>query len=105
MDKATHGRRLAAAMDTQRVGRDEIADLAGTSTRTVTNWRKGVTMPTLGQREAIRSRLGAYDADGDPVEVAVRASRLTDDRQHVVLGTYKRELREQDEASERRRTG
>jgi transcriptional regulator with XRE-family HTH domain len=97
MDKQEHGRRLKAAMSLKGLGREAVADAAGVSARTVTNWTRGATMPS----EAERRLLGDYDVGGDPVEVAVRASRLTEDRQYVVLGTYKRQLREQDEEAER----
>lgn len=101
MNKQEHGRRLKAAMGLKGYGREAIADALEVSDRTVTNWTRGATMPTLGQRARIRELLGDYDADGDAVEVAVRSSRLTEDRQYVVLGTYKRQLREQDEEAER----
>ena len=83
--------------------RTAIADMAGVNPRTVTNWTSGRTMPSEQERVLLRRVLGNYDDPGDPVEAAVRGSRLTDDRQYVVLGVYKRELREQDEADERRR--
>jgi len=51
----------------------------------------------------LRNLLGDYDNPGDPVEVAIRSSRLTEDRQYAVLGVYKRQLREQDEETEGRR--
>lgn len=101
MDKQEHGRRLKGAMSLKGLGRDAVADVAGVSARTVTNWTRGATMPSEAERVSLRALLGDYDAAGDPVEAAVRASRLTEDRQYVVLGTYKRQLREQDEEQER----
>lgn len=104
MNKQEHGRRLKSAMSLRGQSREAIADVADVTVRTVTNWTKGETMPTEGQKALLRAVLGVYDAPGDPVEAAVKASRLTEDRQYVVLGTYKRELREQDEDQGRRGT-
>lgn len=104
MDKQEHGRRLKAAMSLNGLGREAIADAADVTVRTVTNWTSGDTMPTELERSKIRKVVGDYDVAGDPVEAAVRSSRLTEDRQHVVLGTYKRQLREQDDEAERGRS-
>lgn len=101
MDKQEHGLRLKGAMSLKGLGREAIADKAGVTVRTVTNWTRGDTMPSELERAKIRELLGNYDAAGDPVEAAVRGSDLTEDRQYVVLGTYKRLLREQDEESGR----
>lgn len=105
MDKQEHGARLKAAIARRRLSREDVAEAASVKPRTVTNWTSGVTMPSDVERVLLRELLGDYDNPGDPVEVAVRGSRLTEDRQYTVLGVYKRELREQDEADERRRTG
>lgn len=107
MNKQEHGSRLKAAIARRGLDRDDVvAAIDGVrSARTVTNWTSGATMPSEAQRVQLRELLGDYDNPGDPVEVAVKASRLTEDRQYNVLGVYKRELREQDEAEERRRSG
>lgn len=100
----TFGERLAAAR--KRAGfatQQSLGDLIGVAGRTVRNWETGKTSPDVAMLSRLREELGAFDSAGDPVEVAVRESRLTEDRQYVVLGVYKRELREQDEADERRR--
>lgn len=104
MDKQEHGLRLKAAMSLKGLGRDAIADRAQVTVRTVTNWTRGETMPSELEKARIRELVGNYDSAGDPVEVAVRGSRLTEDRQYVVLGVYKRELRQQDEEAERGQT-
>lgn len=101
MDKQEHGRRLKSAMSLKGLGREAIADQAGVTVRTVTNWTRGETMPSELERAKVRELVGNYDSAGDPVEAAVRGSRLTEDRQYVVLGVYKRELRQQDEERER----
>lgn len=95
MDKAEHGALLKAAMQTERVDRQAVADAAGVNTRTVTNWTSGTTMPSAREREVLRRILGEYDAQGDPVEKAVRRSELTEWRQDAVLSCYKRNLYEQ----------
>lgn len=103
MDKAEHGSRLKAAIAGKRLGREVVADWVGVKARTVTNWTSGATMPSDRERVMLRNLLGDYDNPGDPVEVAIRSSRLTEDRQYAVLGVYKRQLREQDEETEGRR--
>lgn len=95
MDKQEHGKRLAAAMASRGFGRQVVADATGRRERTVTNWTRGKTMPSDKERVALRRLLGDYDSPGDPVEVAVRHSELTDWRQDAVLSTYKRNLYEQ----------
>lgn len=102
MDKHEHGRRLKGAMSLKGLGREAIADAAGVTVRTVTNWTRGETMPSELERSKIRELVGNYDSAGDPVEAAVRGSRLTEDRQYDVIGFYKRQLREQDFEEERR---
>ena len=99
MDKAEHGRRLAAAMGSQRKGRQEVADWAGVKVRTVTNWSTGATMPSAPERDALRRLLGPYDVEGDAVEVAVRSSDLIEWRQDAVLSVYKRHMHEQAEGA------
>lgn len=95
MDKEVHGRLLEQAMTKQRVGRKAVAEVVGKSTRTVTNWTSGYTMPTLHERELLRGMLGPYDAEGDAVEVAVRQSSLVKWRQDAVISTYERHLYDQ----------
>jgi transcriptional regulator with XRE-family HTH domain len=102
MEKAEHGRRLRSVMGSRGVDRKVVADATGVNTRTVTNWTTGKTMPSPTEREALRRLFPDYDTPGDPVEVAVRGSELTEDRQDTVLGFYKRHLREQREDANRR---
>lgn len=97
MDKAEHGKRLATAMAAKRYGRQVIADATGRDVRTVTNWTHGKTLPSEAERIVLRRILGEYDAPGDPVELAIMASDLTEDRQLSALSAYKRLLREQRE--------
>jgi hypothetical protein len=63
--------------------------------RTITNWTSGTTMPDDIDREKLRNFFPGYDAEGDPVEVAIRSSDLQDWRQDAVLSFYKRNLHEQ----------
>lgn len=94
----TFGERLQAAR--RRAGyrtQQALADLIGRSPRTIRNWETDKTLPDVEDLAELRAVLGPFDIDRDPVEVAVRASRLTEDRQYVVIATYKRELRQQDE--------
>lgn len=95
MDKQEHGLRLKAAMASRRYDRQVIADATGVKPRTVTNWTSGVTMPSPAEVAILRRLLGEYDNPGDPVEVAVRSSALSDWRQDAVLSFYKRNLHEQ----------
>lgn len=100
MDKAEHARRLRDAIATsRRYGRDDVAAATGKGYRTVSNWVSETkpTLPDDADRAILREMFPGYDEGGDPVEIAIKHSRLTEDRQYVVLGTYKRELRLQDE--------
>lgn len=97
MDKAEHGRRLAAAMAAKRYDRSVVADAVGKKPRSITNWTSGSTMPDAQDRHILRRLLGDYDAEGDRVEVAILSSDLTEDRRYMLLGTYKRMMREQSE--------
>lgn len=100
----TFGERLAAAR--KRAGfttQEALALVVGVGGRTIRNYETGRTRPDAVTLERLVRVLGDFTVEGDPVETAVRASRLTEDRQYVVIATYKRELREQDEAEERRR--
>lgn len=99
MDKREHGERLARAIRVRGLSRTTVATAANVKPRTVTNWTSGETMPSERERDALRNLLGPYDAEGDPVEVAVRMSGLTEDRQATVIGFYLRQLREQREAN------
>lgn len=102
MDKHAHGERLKLAIGRRPdVDRQVVADATGVKPRTVTNWTSGETMPTPAQRDALRGLLGDYDVDGDPVEVALANSELTEDRRYAVLSVYKRHLREQVEGMSR----
>lgn len=95
MDKQEHGTALKAAMARQGLDRQVVADAAGVGVRTVTNWTTGATLPSAREREVLHRLLGQYDQGGDPVEVAVRGSELTEWRQDAVLSFYKRNLHEQ----------
>ena len=95
MDKAEHGKRLREAMASTGKSRTDVALVLGANVKTVTNWRGGVTMPSAEDRAILRRMFPGYDAQGDPVEVALRGSELTEWRQDAVLSTYKRNLHEQ----------
>lgn len=97
MDKAEHASRLKQAMAAKGISNAALADAVGVGIRSVTNWRTAYSLPLPAERETLRRLFPGYDEAGDPVELAIRQSRLTEDRQYVVLGTYKRELRLQDE--------
>lgn len=97
MDKAEHGTLLKRAIGARGLSRQTVADYTNVNPRTVTNWTAGETMPSERERGALRTLLGPYDLYADPVEVAIRSSELTEDRQDTVLGFYKRQLREQRE--------
>lgn len=97
------GERLQAAR--KRAGyrtQQALGDVIGVSGRTIRNWETDKTHPDANDLAALRRAVGTFDVAGDPVEVAMRESRLTEDRQYVVLAAYKRELRQQDEESQER---
>lgn len=95
MNKAEHGPLLKAAMARRSFGREVVADYVGVNKRTVTNWTTGATMPSEQERESLRRMLGPYDTQGDPVEVALAMSGLTDFRRSRVLAVYQEQLHEQ----------
>lgn len=106
MEKAEHAQRLREAMARRGLDRTVVAAAAGVGTRTVTNWSTGKTMPNPQERESLRRLLPGYDTPGDPVEIAIMASALTEDRRHAAVATYKKLLREQaDEESYRESRG
>lgn len=97
MDKNEHGTRLRTAMARGNLNRQVVADTVGVSLRTVTNWITGKTMPSDRERAALQKMFPGYNDPGDPVEVAIMSSELTEDRRYALVGTYKRLLREQAE--------
>lgn len=99
MDKAEHGRRLRTAMAARGLERKGVSLAVGVNERTVTNWTTGKTLPDDSDRAALRQLFPGYDDPGDPVEVAIMSSGLTEDRRYALVGTYKRLLREQAEGT------
>lgn len=98
MNERTYGERLREAR--RRAGykkQQALGDMIGRSDRTVRSWETNHTEPDDADKALLRELLGDFDTEGDPVESAVRSSRLTEDRQYAVISTYKRHLREQDE--------
>lgn len=94
-EKQAHADALRKAMSLSRLDQATVASAVGRSKRTVGNWtsQSRPTVPSEAEREILRRLLGPYDATGDPVEVALAQSELTDDRRHEVLAVYKRLLR------------
>lgn len=86
-------------MAAKGIAREGVADYVGVAIRTVTNWTTGKTMPDDSDRAVLRQMFPGYDSPGDPVEVAILHSELTEDRRYSLLGTYKRLLREQEESA------
>lgn len=102
MSETTPGKRLQAARKAAGFRTQEsLGDVLGVTGRTVRYWEADKHPVPLEHRGTIAELLGNVFAEGDAVEIAVRGSRLTEDRQYVVLGVYKRELRQQDEERER----
>lgn len=99
MDKEEHASRLRAAMAARGMDRKDVSAATGRGVRTVTNWATGETLPGDAERASLRKLFPSYDDPGDAVEVAILGSALTEDRQYMLIGTYKRMLREQVEGS------
>jgi transcriptional regulator with XRE-family HTH domain len=95
MEKDEHARRLKRAMADKGIKREELADAVGKKPRTITNWTTAFSMPDESDRAKLRRIFPGYDAQGDPVEVAIRNSELLDYRQNLVIGEYQRHLHEQ----------
>lgn len=94
-EKQAHGRRLVIAMARKPIDNAALADLLNVDKKTIGNWRSGRTMPPADQQINLETILGNYNAEGDPVEVAVRGSELDEWRQDAVMSFYKRNLHEQ----------
>lgn len=92
----TFGQRLRAART--RAGfktQEALGDFVGVSGRTIRNYESGKTQPDAAMLTKLVAVLGNFDAAGDPVEVAVRQSRLVEWRQDDTIAHYKRHLYEQ----------
>lgn len=92
----TFGQRLQAAR--KRAGyrsQEALADLIGVSSRTIRNYELDKTSPDLVTLEELTRVLGDFTSGGDPVEIAVRGSRLVEWRQDAVVSVYKQHLYEQ----------
>lgn len=100
MNKVEHGTRLRTAMAQKATDRQTVAVALQVNPRTVTNWTTGKTLPNDRERAALRKLFPGYDDPGDPVEVAIMNSGLTEDRRYALVGTYKRLLREQSEGTQ-----
>lgn len=96
-EKAAHGLLLTRAMAVKRTTTIGLAAELDVDRKTVGNWKAGRTMPSPADMVRLEEIFGAYREDGDPVEIALRGSALTEDRQYEVIGFYKRKLREQQE--------
>lgn len=96
----TYGQRLQAARKRAKIrSQKALGDIVGVSGRTIRDYEIDKRPPPPEMREKLRAAVGsAFDDAGDEVEMAIKASRLTEDRQYAVLSVYKRELREQDAA-------
>jgi transcriptional regulator with XRE-family HTH domain len=98
MDDREYGSRLQVARRAKGWTQQELADVIGRSSRMVRLYEKGEVSVDPALRRVLSDHLGDFDAEGDPVEVAVRRSRLVAWRQSDVVSTYQRHLFEQDEA-------
>lgn len=76
-----------------------LAAAVGLGARQIRNYENGTSHAGPGIREQFRKLLGDFAYPGDPVEQAVFASELTEDRAHMVVGYYKTKLREQREST------
>lgn len=92
----TFGARLQAAR--KRAGfktQAQLGDLVGRDAKSIRNYETNKHRPPPDVLDALRNALGAFDAEGDPVEVALRQSELIKWRQDEVLSVYERNLHEQ----------
>lgn len=97
--KQEHADQLRKAIEEAGPGmRRTVALAVDRSYRTVGNWTSTTkpTMPSGAERVILRKILGPYDSAGDPVERALRTSKLLEWRQDAVLSFYKRNLTEQE---------
>lgn len=96
--ETSYGKRLQAARKEAGYRTQEaLGDQIGRSGRAVRNWETGANTPDDAIKAELRRLLGPFDSEGDPVEVAIKQSGLTEDRQHDVIGYYLKRVREQRE--------
>lgn len=92
----TYGQRLQIAR--KRAGyktQQALGDRIGFRARTVRYWEADAHQPDAATKELLREVLGNFDAEGDPVEVAIRQSELVKWRQDAVITEYGRQRYEQ----------
>lgn len=94
----TFGARLQAARKRAGIKSQEaLGDLVGVSGKTIRNYETNKTRPDTPILDALRRRLGNFDAEGDAVEVAIANSELIDWRKDAVRSAYRKNLAEQRE--------
>lgn len=101
MDDVEYGERLQVARKAKGWTQAELGDVIGRSSRMVREYETGRRPVETALRDEIRRHLGDFDAEGDPVELAVKRTRLVEWRKSDVITTYQRHLFEQDEAERR----
>lgn len=90
------GGRIRRLREERRWSQQQLGDLVGVSTKTVSNWERGRNIPraSLGAL----SRLFGVDIEGDsatdPVETAIRGSGLPGWRQSALIAEYQRHIHE-----------
>lgn len=95
----TFGERLQAARKALpgRVSQESLGAAVGKSGRSIRNYEAGKSQPDVETLRQLRKVLGAFDAMGDPVEIAIDSSELIEWRRDAVKSFYKRNLHEQRE--------
>lgn len=99
MNDAALGERIRRLREQRRWSQQQLGDLLGVSTKSVSNWERGRNIPRNSM--GALSELFGVDIEApaagpaDPVEVALRQSELREWRQDRVLSEYKRNLYEQ----------
>lgn len=101
MDDAEYGERLKVARKAKGWTQRDLGDLINRSSRMIRDYENGSRAVEPPLRAEIRRHLGDFDAEGDPVELAVKRTRLVEWRKSDVITTYQRHLFEQDEAERR----
>jgi transcriptional regulator with XRE-family HTH domain len=95
MDDGDFGRRLQAARKNGGFRTQEaLGDKIGVSGRMIRHYESGKTPPP-DVLVRLRAELGEFDAKGDPVEAAIRASTLAPFRQTRVIAAYQEAVYEQ----------
>lgn len=98
MEQTGFGDKLRRARKVAGYTQRQLGDAIGVSEKAVRTWETGQTASDRidpASRVNLRKVLGDFDAEGDPVEVAIRRSGLVKWRQDRVISVYEEHVYDQ----------